>query len=80
MKKNNTNEKHLKRLERMTNSYAVKLEKEHERLEKSADVRLYGNYGNHGAMAADRLLFIINELRGLARDCRPAALETNETT
>ena len=55
--------------------FANALEKMKKQIDKSPVVlKLYGNYGSHSADASARILFLINELRGLSRDCQPSPL------
>lgn len=76
-----TAEERLLILEKVVIKFANQLEKLGKQLDKlGVPVTLHGNYGMNGATASARLLFVINELRGIARDCRPAPQETKALT
>jgi len=72
MKKAITDEDRLNILSKAATKFATELKKMQTELENlDIPLKLYGNYGAQMALASARLSFVISELHGLARDCRP---------
>lgn len=68
MKRKLTTQKFIKRLQKIADVCASKLEHELIHAKETVDARLHSNYGRNN-LPEKRLQFIIKELRGLQADC-----------